>query len=67
PQVGRGRGARLGLPAGSIEAHAAVPRRSVIVDDVATTGATLAACAATLRAAGAAEVDALVFARTPGR
>ncbi|MGH2846303.1 MAG: ComF family protein, partial [Thermoleophilaceae bacterium] len=24
PQVGRGRGARLGLPAGSIEAHAAV-------------------------------------------
>ena len=41
--------------------------RVVLVDDVATTGATLAACAAVARAAGAREVTALVFARTIGR
>ncbi len=34
-----------------------------VVDDIATTGATLAACAATLKAAGAAEVWGLVVAR----
>jgi predicted amidophosphoribosyltransferase len=35
------------------------------VDDVATTGATLDAAAAALKAAGAASVVALVVARTP--
>jgi predicted amidophosphoribosyltransferase len=67
PQVGRGRGARLVGPAGSIEARAAVPPVALIVDDVVTTGATLAACAAALRAAGAGEVSAIAFARTLGR
>jgi predicted amidophosphoribosyltransferase len=37
------------------------------VDDVITTGATLAACAAALLDARATEVAALAYARTPGR
>jgi competence protein ComFC len=67
PQVGRSRGARLTGPAGSIEARARVPPAALIVDDVVTTGATLAACAAALRAAGTTHVAAIAFARTPGR
>ncbi|MEA2454946.1 MAG: hypothetical protein QOI45_1208 [Thermoleophilaceae bacterium] len=67
-QVGRGRTARLlGLAAGSIEATGPVPASAVLVDDVVTTGATLAACAAALRAAGATRLRALAFARTAGR
>jgi ComF family protein len=66
-QVGRDRRERRLGPAGSIELRAPAPRRAVLVDDVATTGATLAACAAELRAAGSAEISALVFARTIGR
>ncbi|GGF45004.1 amidophosphoribosyltransferase [Azorhizobium oxalatiphilum] len=38
-------------------------RRVVLVDDVFTTGATVAACARTLRRAGAARIDVLTFAR----
>jgi ComF family protein len=67
PQVGRGRSERRGGPSGTIAAEAPVPAHPVLVDDVVTTGATLAACAAALRLAGAAEVTALAFARTPGR
>ena len=43
------------------------PRWLVLVDDVVTTGATLAACRAVLAAAGSLEVSAVVFARTLGR
>jgi len=68
-QVGRGREERLDALAGSIRlrAGAPVPLRALLVDDVVTTGSTLAACAAALEGAGAREVGAIVYARTPGR
>jgi ComF family protein len=67
PQVGRSRGARLSGPAGSIEARARVPPTALIVDDVITTGATVAVCASALRRAGTTELAAIAVARTPGR
>jgi ComF family protein len=68
-QVGKGRDERLDALDGLIRlrAGATVPLRALLVDDVVTTGATLAACAAVLAAAGAREVGAVVYARTPGR
>jgi ComF family protein len=66
-QVGRGRSDRLAAVRNSISAHQPVAPRVLLVDDVITTGATLAACAAALRDAGASEVAAIAFARTLGR
>lgn len=66
-QMGRSRGERLSGPPGVIEACARPPAHTILIDDVLTTGATLAACAHALRAAGARTVTALAYARTPGR
>ena len=67
-QVGRGREERLrGVEGIRMRAGAAVPLRVLLVDDVVTTGSTLAACAAALERAGVREVGAVVYARTPGR
>jgi predicted amidophosphoribosyltransferase len=65
-QVGRGRSERLVSIAGRVAARPGVPvpREVVLVDDVVTTGATLAACAA---ACSPVRVRAVAYARTPGR
>lgn len=68
-QVGRGRGERLLALAGAVECRPGVPtpERGLLVDDVVTTGGTVAACAGALRAGGATAVAAIAYARTPGR
>ena len=68
-QVGRGRSERARALAGAV--RVAPSRRgapnAVLVDDVATTGATLAAGARALANARCRTVAAVVYARTPGR
>lgn len=70
-QVGRGRHERRAGPAGRVLMRSGqateAPAHALLVDDVVTTGGTLAACAAALRSAGTGEVGALAFARTLGR
>ena len=66
PQVGRSRADRIASATGLFEAREPSPvrgRKVILVDDVATTGATLLACIGALKAAGADVRGAVSLAR----
>lgn len=64
PQAALGRRDRLGNLVGAFRADSSVAgKRVLLIDDVMTTGATMAECARVLRVAGAKSVYGLTFAR----
>jgi ComF family protein len=64
PQARRSGADRRAAMAGVFAAVRPAPRRALVVDDVLTTGATVAACAEALVAAGASEVHVVTAARS---
>jgi predicted amidophosphoribosyltransferase len=63
-QVGKRRAQRIGHPP-RVRTSGEVPPSVLLIDDVLTTGATLSACARSLREAGAIRVAAITFTRRP--
>ena len=66
PQARRSGSARREALRGAFTATGPAPRRVLLVDDVLTSGATVASCALALRRAGAREVGVLAAARSLG-
>lgn len=63
-QLGGRRAERIGRPP-HVRLRGEAPRSALLVDDVMTTGATLAACARALRGGGSIRVAAITFTRRP--